>query len=224
MPVDIIVTQRQVAAAGRFRFGRHKLIHVKTATHRKREAYAFLFQPMEYSMADTPTKLPVKTDEKTPAPAAFGWPSVDALRREIDHLFDDFGRGTWLRPFQSAALDPIFRRGFSLNAPAVDVLEKDTAFELTAELPGIEAKDVDVSVKDGNLVIRGEKKSEKEEKSKDYYLHERQYGAFERSFAMPKGIDPSAVEARFNNGVLTVTMPKTMEARKPATKIEVKAA
>jgi HSP20 family protein len=119
-------------------------------------------------MIDTPSKLPVKADDKTPAPAAFGWPSVDALRREIDHLFDDFGRGAWLSPFQSAALGPIFRRGFSFSAPAVDVLENDTAFELTAELPGIGAKDIDVSVKGGNLVIKGEKKSEKEEKSKDY--------------------------------------------------------
>jgi HSP20 family protein len=179
---------------------------------------------MEYTMSDTPTKPLVRTDDKPPAPAAFGWPSVDALRREIDHLFDDFGRGVWLRPFQSAALDPIFRRGFSFNAPAVDVLEKDTAFELTAEIPGIEARDVDVSVKDGNLVIKGEKKSTKEEKSKDYHLQERQYGAFERRLAMPKGVDPSAVEARFNNGVLTVTMPKTIEAQKPAKKIEVKSA
>lgn len=175
-------------------------------------------------MTNTPTKLPVKTDDKSPLPSASGWPPVDALRREIDHLFDDFGRGAWLRPFQSAALDPILRRGFSFDAPAMDVLENDTEFELTAELPGIGAKDIDVSVKDGNLVIKGEKKSEKEEKSKDYYLRERQYGSFERAIPMPKGVDPSAVEARFNNGVLTVTMPKTIEAQKPAKKIEVKAA
>lgn len=175
-------------------------------------------------MVETATKLPVKTDSKAPAPAAFGWPSVDALRREVDHLFDDFGRGAWLRPFQSSSLDPIFRRGFSFSAPAVDVVEKDTAFELTAELAGIGAKDIDVSVKDGNLVIKGEKKAEKEETAKDYYLKERQYGSFERLIPMPKGVDPSAVEARFNNGVLTVSMPKTVEAQKPAKKIEVKAA
>jgi HSP20 family protein len=175
-------------------------------------------------MADTPTKLPVKTDDKTSAPAALGWPSVDALRREIDHLFDDFGRSAWLRPFQSSTLDPIFRRRFSFNSPAVDVLENDTAFELTAELPGIGAKDIDVSVKDGNLVIKGEKKSEKEEKSKDYYLQERHYGSFERILPMPEGVDPSAIEARYNDGVLTVTMPKTIEAQKPATRIQIKAA
>jgi HSP20 family protein len=175
-------------------------------------------------MVDTATKLPVKTDDRVPAPAASGWSSVDALRREVDHIFDEFARGGWLRPFQGTGLDPILRRGFSFSAPAMDVLEKDTEFELTAELPGIAANDVDVSVKDGNLIIKGEKKSEKEEKSKDYHLHERQYGLFERSFAMPKGVDPSAVEARFSDGVLTVTMPKTLEAQKPAKKIEIKAA
>jgi len=66
--------------------------------------------------------------------------------------------------------------------------------------------------------------SEREEKSRDYSLRERQYGTFERTFPMPNGVDPSAVEARFNNGVLTVTMPKTIEVQKPAKKIEVNAA
>lgn len=178
-------------------------------------------------MAESATSLPVKTNEKTPsAPAAPTWPPVDDLRREIDRLFEDFTGGASLRPFRSASqkLEPIFRSGFSFAAPAVDVVEKDTAFELTAELPGITTNDIDVSMKDGSIVIKGQKEAEKEEKSKDYYLHERQYGSFERSFAVPEGVDTSAIEATFNNGVLTVTLPKTMEAQKPAKKIEVKAA
>ena len=178
-------------------------------------------------MVDPATRLPVKPDEKMPpAPTAAPWPPVDDLRREIDRLFEDFTGGAWLRPFRTAShkLQPTFRSGFAFAAPAVDVVEKDTAFELTAELPGITSKDIDVSMKDGNIVIKGQKEAEKEEKSKDYYLHERQYGSFERSFAVPKGVDTSAIEATFNNGVLTVTLPKTMEAQTPAKKIEVKAA
>jgi HSP20 family protein len=170
------------------------------------------------------TRLPVQGTDKTPAsPAA--WPPVDDLRREIDRLFDDFS-GSWLRPLRSATqkLEPIFRGSFSLKSPPVDVVEKDTAYELTAELPGIAAKDVDVSMKDGCIVIKGQKEAEKEEKSKGYYLHERHYGSFERAFAVPEGVDASAIEATFNNGVLTITLPKTMEAQKPAKKIEVKVA
>jgi HSP20 family protein len=171
-----------------------------------------------------PNRLPVQETDKTPAPPA-AWQPVDDLRREIDRLFDDFG-GAWLRPLRSATqkLDPIFRSSFSLKTPAVDLIEKDTAFELTAELPGIAAKDVDVSMKDGFILIKGQKQAEKEEKSKGYYLSERQYGSFERAFAVPDGVDTSAVEATFNNGVLTITLPKTMEAQKPAKTIEVKTA
>lgn len=176
-------------------------------------------------MADIAAKLPVKTVDKPTAAArdAIGLPWVNDLRREIDRLFEDFNRG-WPRSFRAMPLESMLTSEFSLGTPAVDVVEKDTAFELTAELPGMSAKDIDVAVKDGNVVITGEKKSEKEHKSKDYHVRERQYGSFERSFTLPQGTDPSAIEAVFNNGVLTVSMPKTADAQKPAKKIEVKAA
>lgn len=165
------------------------------------------------------TKLPVRTGQEAPVPAP-AWPFVDDLRREIDRLFEDFSGRSWPRPFRGAA--HAMETGFRA-ALAADLVEKDTAFELTAEVPGITAKDIDVSMKDGNIVIKGEKHAEKEEKSKGYHLQERQYGSFERSFPVPKGVDTSAIEARFADGVLTVTLPKTMEAQKPAKKIEVKA-
>lgn len=175
-------------------------------------------------MTETPTKLPVKIAEKAAAPSPGPvWPHFSDLRREIDQLFDDFGRG-WLTPFRSLPKLPGVTSEFSFASPAVDFVEKDTGFELTAELPGIAAKDVDVSMKNGMLVIKGEKKNEKEEKSKDYHLTERQYGSFQRTFALPETVDTSAIEARFANGILTVTLPKTAEAQKPAQKIEVKAA
>lgn len=176
-------------------------------------------------MAQTATKLPVKTEDNTPAQAAPGiWPGIEQLRQEVDHLFEDFGRGSWLRPFRTFQFEPIFRRDFSWSAPAVDVAEKDTAFEITAELPGLSPKDVDVSARNGNLVIKGEKHEEKEEEHKGYHVKERQYGSFERSFPIPDGVETSAIEATYNNGVLKVTLPKTADAQKPAKKIEVKAA
>jgi HSP20 family protein len=81
-----------------------------------------------------------------------------------------------------------------------------------------------VKVTNGNLTIKGEKQEEKEEKKKDYYLHERHFGSFERSFDVPEGVDADKIEANFKKGVLTVTLPKKPEAQKPAKKIEVKAA
>ena len=92
-----------------------------------------------------------------------------------------------------------------------------------AELPGMDEKNIEVKVVNGNLTIKGEKQEEKEEK-KDYYLHERHFGSFERSFEVPDGVDADKIEASFKKGVLTVTLPKKPEAQKPEKKIEVKSA
>lgn len=175
-------------------------------------------------MVETATKLPIKTEAKgsTPAPAA-AWHPFEDLRREVDRLFDDFGRGNWLRPLRSVNLEPIFQRTMWAT-PAVDIVEKDQAFEIAAELPGMDAKNVEVTVRNGNIVLKGEKHEDKEEKSKDFYLRERQYGSFERSFAIPQGADTSKIVAEFKNGVLKVTIPKTAEAQKPVQKVEIKAA
>ncbi len=153
-----------------------------------------------------------------PAPRSESWHPFHALRREIDRLFDDFPFG---RP--SVDLDPFWRRELGFIAtPAVDIAEKDDAYEITAELPGMAEKDVDVSHSGGRLVIKGEKKAESEEKKKDYYLSERRYGSFQRSFAIPDGVDAARIEAHFKNGLLTVTLPKTPEARQATTTIPVK--
>ena len=101
--------------------------------------------------------------------------------------------------------------------------ETDKAYEITAELPGIDEKNVEVSLADGGITIKGEKKEETEEKKKDYYVSERRYGSFDRYFTLPEGVDANKIEASFKNGVLKVTLPKTAEAQKPAKKIEVKA-
>jgi HSP20 family protein len=100
----------------------------------------------------------------------------------------------------------------------------EKAYELTAELPGIEEKNVDVKVANGVLTIKGEKQEEKEEKKKDYYLRERHFGSFERSFQVPDGVDNDKIEASFKKGVLTVTLPKKPEAQKAVKTIDIKAA
>jgi HSP20 family protein len=107
--------------------------------------------------------------------------------------------------------------------PAVDITESDKAYEVTAELPGMDEKNVEVKVAGGNLIIMGEKQEGKEEKKKDYYLSERHFGSFERRFRLPKGVDVEKIEASFKKGVLTVNLPKKPEAQKPEKKIAVKA-
>jgi len=165
-----------------------------------------------------PTKLPVKT-EKASTPTT--WAPFEHLRREIDRLFDDFDGGFWRAPFRM----PHWPRSVTWpSMPAVDVTDTEKAYEITAELPGMDEKNVEVKVANGVLTIKGEKEEDKEEKKKDYYVRERNFGSFERSFQVPDGVDADKIEANFKKGVLTVTLPKKPEAQKTAKKIDVKAA
>jgi HSP20 family protein len=175
-------------------------------------------------MAETITKLPVK-NEQTPASVGNPWRPFLGLRQEIERLFDEFDRGLWTSPARRSLFEPFWRQEIgNMTAPAVDVAETEKAYEITAELPGLDQKDVEVKFADGILTIKGEKQEEKEEKKKDYYLSERSYGSFQRSFQVPDSVDPDRIEASFKNGVLAVTLPKNAEAQKMAKKITVKAA
>jgi len=122
---------------------------------------------------------------------------MEGLRREVDRLFEDFDRDFWRFPFRRTAsmLEP-FWRGEEGLAPAVDVVEGEKAYEVTAELPGMDDKDIEVTLTDDVLTIKGEKREDKEEKEKNYRLSERHYGAFERSFEAPEGVDADKIEAR----------------------------
>jgi HSP20 family protein len=109
-------------------------------------------------------------------------------------------------------------------APAVDISDTENAYEVTAEMPGIDEKNIEVRVANGVLTIKGEKQDEKEENKKDYYLRERSFGSFERAFQLPDGVDTDKIDANFKKGILTVTLPKGLEAQKAAKTINVKAA
>jgi HSP20 family protein len=176
-------------------------------------------------MAEAANKLPEKTGGRTaePVPALRASP-LESLRREIDRLFEDWG--FWASPIRPSmfAVEPFWRRELTWGAaPAVDIAESDKAYEITAELPGLDEKNIEVKLANGTLTIKGEKQEEKEEKKKDYYLHERHFGSFERCFRVPEGLDADKIEASFKKGVLTVTLPKTPEAQKAEKKIAVKA-
>lgn len=176
-------------------------------------------------MAEAVTKLPIKTEGETAGRSAAEWRPLANLRREIDRLFDDFGFGVARRPGARSVFDvePFWRGELSFGeAPAVDIAEKEKEYEITAELPGLD--DSDVEVADGLLTIKGEKQEEKEEKKKDYYLSERRFGSFQRSFQVPDGVDADKIAATFKNGVLTVNLPKSPEAQKKEKKIAIKKA
>jgi HSP20 family protein len=151
---------------------------------------------------------------------------LEGLRQEINRLFDDSGIGTWRSPFGSSLFDiEPFRRAKSAftGMPAVDVTETERAFKVAAELPGMDEKNIEVKVANGMLTIKGEKQEEKEEEKQDYYVRERSFGSFERTFKVPDGVDLDKVDASFKKGVLTVTLPKTAEAQKAEKKITVRA-
>jgi HSP20 family protein len=176
-------------------------------------------------MAEPVTKLPIRNEGREGAPTE--WRPLSNLRREIDRLFEDFGWGLGQRPGARTLFDvePFWRGELSFGkAPAVDIAEKEKEYEITAELPGLDENNVEVKFADGILSIKGEKREEKEEKKKDYYLSERRFGSFQRSFQIPEGIDADKIAATFKNGVLTVTLPKSPEAQKKERKIAIKKA
>ena len=175
-------------------------------------------------MVEDSSKIPVETDKTAPSALRPSRP-LESLRREMDRLFDDFGIGTWRSPFRGSFfdMDP-FRRAkaaFS-GVPAVDVTETERGYKVTAELPGMDEKNIEVKIANGMLMIKGEKQEEKEEEKQDYYVRERSFGSFERTFPVPDGVDLDKVDASFKKGVLTVTLPKTAEAQKEEKKITVR--
>jgi HSP20 family protein len=136
-----------------------------------------------------------------------------AMQQEVNRLFENFGRGSL--PAFAGAGDVV---------PRIDVAETDTAIEITAELPGIDEKDVDVVLRDDVLTIKGEKKSEREEKKKDYHLVERSFGSFARTIRLPFDADSEAVKASFAKGVLKVSIAKPAEVKQKTVKIPVRTA
>lgn len=129
---------------------------------------------------------------------------VRGLQLDVDRAFDQFWRMTQ-NPF--AAFGPLAQA----EAVRVDVEDAGTEIRLTAELPGMSGEEVEVSVRDGLLTIRGEKKSEGEAKENGILVNERVYGAIERAVSLPEGVDADAASATFSNGVLKVVIPKSPE-------------
>ena len=148
--------------------------------------------------------VPARENGALPQPG-FG---LFGLHREIDRLFNDFAQGAGANGSPAKLI------------PNIEIAETDKAIEVSAEMPGLERKDIDISIEDDTLTIRGQKKIEEDQKDKNVQHSERTYGVFMRVLQLPAGVDPSSVEATMSNGVLKITIPKP--AKPEPKKIEVK--
>ena len=136
---------------------------------------------------------------------------LGSIRSEMDRLWDKFLGET------------PFARNFTEEwSPSVDISETKDSFVVKAELPGLEAKDVNVSVSGDLLIIKGEKQREEEEKDEHHYCAERYYGSFQRVFQLPTSVQGDKIEATFDKGVLRITLPKVEEAKKKEIEVKVK--
>ncbi len=155
--------------------------------------------------------LPVSKDQDNGSRDIFG-----SLHDRIDRVFEDFTRGFSL----PSTLSHSGSRAFGM-APRVDVSEDENKLTVSLELPGVEEKDVNITLADNVLTIKGEKKSEIEEKKKDYHLVEREYGRFQRSIRLPYEVETDQVSAHYDKGVLEISLPKSEDIKKKAKTIKI---
>jgi HSP20 family protein len=137
---------------------------------------------------------------------------IHRMWRDMDRMFDSFFRG---QDFEET------EHKVSRWSPNVEIAESGDAFVVKAELPGVSKNDVKVSLRDNLLIMRGEKRQEKDEKKASYHRVEREYGAFERSFTLPSTVKSDKIEATFKDGVLTLTLPKVEEAKPKEIEVKV---
>ena len=142
-------------------------------------------------------------------PAAMRQDPFLSLRYEMDRLLDSFNS-------PSAGLPDI--------SPRVDVCEADNEIDIEAELPGLDEKDIDVTLSGDMLTIRGEKKTDKQQKKNNYYVSERSYGSFSRCIGLPFDADPNKITAKFDKGVLHIAIPKPENVTAKTAKIPIKSA
>lgn len=143
--------------------------------------------------------------------------TLSRLQRDIDGIFDEFfrGGGTVLPVMRALDKSPVM-------APKMDIAETEKGYHLSLELPGVAEKDVDVSLQEGVLSVRGEKKNEEKTEGKNWHRVERSYGSFQRSITLPEGIDEEGVSATFKNGVLEIDVLKSEKKKDKSRKIQVK--
>lgn len=144
-----------------------------------------------------------------------------SLQTEMNRLFEDF----WRDPFSMRPFDRITRLGTpTIFNPNVDISETDKEIKVEAEFPGLDEKDLEISISENILTVKGEKRQENERKDRHYFFTERSYGSFCRQFTLPASVDEDKIEAAFHKGVLTILLPKRAEVVEQRKRIAVKVA
>ncbi len=143
------------------------------------------------------------------------------MHREMDRIFEDFFTGFGLMSPEGSGIFPASVTDRWLK-PSVDISAGDNEYTIHVELPGITQKDVQVELTGDTLRIRGEKRQESEDKGKEYYRVERSYGSFQRVLSLPEDADGDKIEAKFKDGVMTITLPRKESAKPKAKRIDVK--
>jgi HSP20 family protein len=164
---------------------------------------------------DSKKFIPRGKEQETVAQEGVQVHPLIAMQREMNRVFEDFSRGfdAW----------PLSERFGTFN-PSMNVAETDASVQVTIELPGLDEKDIEVSLTKDSLTIRGEKKEEKAENTKSYSHLERTYGSFSRTIPLPCEVNEDKVNASFKRGILTVTLPKSGQALQETKKIPVRPA
>ena len=133
------------------------------------------------------------------------------VHKEIDQMFNRFLHGGTVADSQAVNL-----------LPAVDIVEHENEYKVSLELPGVKKEDVKITLSNDVLTVKGEKKSEKESKGKNFHRSERNYGTFQRSFVLPTLVQNDKIEAAYDSGILTITLPKMEEAKPKEIEVKVK--
>jgi HSP20 family protein len=179
-------------------------------------------------MTEQQTNIPVNAppgDEGAKDAGSAFWHPIETLRREVDRLFEDFDWHLARSPFRRSMFDfESLRQRVTGVSTCVDLVEREQAYEVTAELPGLAEANVRVEVRGDSLHLSGEKQDTTTSTPvAGYHLRERQFGAFERSFRLPADVDRDKIAATFEQGVLTVTLPRRAGSEPQARKIEIRA-
>lgn len=165
--------------------------------------------------------IPWRRKHERHLPAVSESRALDLMHRRMDDIFDDLFEG-----FEEMFSEmPLMRRNpeWLAETPSFEVSETDDEFRVRAELPGMDEKDIEVTLEGDELMVRGEKKREHEEERRDYRVSELSYGEFCRTFTLPEGVDREKAKATFKKGVLTLTLPKTEQGKTQHKRIEIAA-
>jgi HSP20 family protein len=176
--------------------------------------------PKKATTKAAPSKESAETAALVPSEHPEGiFSRLTALRDEMDHLFDSMTRGLGFPEFRMPTIE-LARRPGMVDA-RFEVSESDQAMEVTAEVPGLDADEIEVTLSEGVLTVKGEKRDTREEKGKDYHVSERRYGSFSRAFRVPETIDEGKISASFDKGVLSITLPKQASAKRRPKSIQI---